>query len=241
MQVYIQTNEKGDFFNVNAYVAAEGFEFLGWEVLRYKEVAEIENRDPSVVFVGGIGNVRKRLAQLGIAHDYELEYPAPLRPFLNRHVWESTLETLKQQSTWNVFIKPKQTKLFTGKVIRRFGDFIGLKYEEDVPIWCSEPIELVTEWRCFVRYQTLLDVRRYHGRWDSRLDVAHVERAIGAYQDQPAAYSLDFGVDADGKHYLVEVNDGYSLGSYGMQPVPYAKFLSARWAELTGTEDLLDF
>lgn len=241
MHVYIQTDNQGDFFNVNAYTAAKGFEHFGWEVSRYTDVAAIDNRDPNAVFVGGIGNVRQRLQQLGIDPTYELEYPATLQPFLHRKVWQSTLETLKQEPTWNVFIKPIQTKLFTGKVIRRFGDFIGLKYDQDVPIWCSEPIELVTEWRCFVRYRTLLDVRRYHGRWDSRLDVGLVERAIGAYQDQPAAYSLDFGVDPNGQHYLVEVNDGYSLGSYGMSPMAYAKFLSARWAELTSTEDQLDF
>ena len=45
----------------------------------------------------------------------------------------------------------------------------------------------------------------------------------------------------DGKHYLNEVNDGHSLGSYGMGAVSYAKFLSARWSELTETEDLLNF
>lgn len=241
MHVYIQTDQQGDFFNVNAYTAAKGFEQLGWDILRYNQVDAINNRDPHRILVGGVSNVRKRLAQLNIAHGDELEYPATLQGFLNRKVWQSTLETLQQQDTWNVFIKPVQTKLFAGKVIRRFGDFIGLKYDQDVPIWCSEPVELITEWRCFVRYRTVLDARRYHGRWDSRLDADWVERAIATYTDQPVAYSLDVGVDAQGKHYLIEVNDGYSLGTYGIQAVAYAKFLSARWSELTQTEDQLNF
>ena len=106
-------------------------------------------------------------------------------------------------------------------------------------VWCSEPVDFVAEWRCFVRYGRLLDVRHYHGVWDSRLDVALVEQAIAAIKDAPAAYSLDFGADKTGRCLLVEMNDGHSLGSYGIRPTLYAKFLSARWAQMTGTRDWL--
>ncbi len=241
MKAYIQANPKNNYYNVNAYTAAEGFEVLGWKVIKYQDSRAVEEMDPQAIFVGGVGNIRNRLSALGVPYTGELEYPAELQPFLKRRVWRSTLKEVIRQEQYGIFIKPERTKLFTGKVIKRFGDFIGLKYDEDVPIWCSEVVELVTEWRCFVRYGELLDARRYHGRLDSRLDTVTVEDAIAAYTTQPAAYSLDFGVDAQGAQYLIEVNDGHSLGSYGMLPVPYAKFLSARWAEMTKTEDLLNF
>lgn len=241
MQAYIQTNSQREYFNINAYLAAEGFQKLGWETKKFHQAEEIQPAAPSAVVVGGIGMVRKRLQQLGIEQGYEIEYPAELRPFLKRKVWQSTLGEVIQQEHYGIFIKPVQTKLFKGKVIQQFRDFIGLKYEEEVPIWCSEVVELVTEWRCFIRYGQVMDVRRYTGRWDSRLDSQVVQAAIAAYQSQPAAYGLDIGVDAQGEHYLVEVNDGHSLGTYGLEPVAYAKFLSARWAEMTKTEDLLNF
>ena len=41
----------------------------------------------------------------------------------------------------------------------------------------------------------------------------------------------------DNRTLLIEVNDGYALGCYGLFYIDYAKLLSARWAELTGTED----
>lgn len=241
MQAYIQTNLQGDYFNVNAYIAAEGFQKLGWEVKKFYQVEEIQKAEASTVVVAGIGMVRKRLQQLGIEQGYEIEYPKELHPFLKRKVWQSTLQEVIQQEQYGIFIKPIQTKLFKGKVIQQFRDFIGLKYEEEVPIWCSEVVELITEWRCFVRYGEVVDVRRYTGRWDSQLNRKEVEAAIQAYKSQPAAYGLDIGVDAQGEHYLVEVNDGHSLGTYGLEPVTYAKFLAARWAELTKTEDLLNF
>lgn len=40
---------------------------------------------------------------------------------------------------------------------------------------------------------------------------------------------------------LVEVNDGFSLGSYGLWHDLYARLLSARWAELVGVSDPCDF
>ena len=46
---------------------------------------------------------------------------------------------------------------------------------------------------------------------------------------------------ADGRTLLIEINDGYALGNYGLQEILYAKLLSARWAELTETEDECDF
>lgn len=60
---------------------------------------------------------------------------------------------------------------------------------------------------------------------------------VRSYVDSPSAYSIDIGLTAENETIIVEVNDGYSLGSYGLDPLLYAKLLSARWAELTGTED----
>jgi hypothetical protein len=37
------------------------------------------------------------------------------------------------------------------------------------------------------------------------------------------------------------MNDGYSLGFYGLEPALYARVLAARWAELNGTEDALKY
>ena len=37
--------------------------------------------------------------------------------------------------------------------------------------------------------------------------------------------------------YLIEVNDGYSIGSYGLFPADYARLLSSRWAQMTGAKD----
>ena len=68
-------------------------------------------------------------------------------------------------------------------------------------------------------------------------DPEVIKRAVRDYKTAPAGYSLDFGVTDTDKTLLIEVNDGYALGSYGLFYVDYAKLLAARWAELTETKD----
>jgi hypothetical protein len=245
MRAYIQTDKAGDYYNVNAFVAAEGFSLLGWETKKFFSLDDISDPDPEILIAGGIGNVCGRLIQLGIQQSHsELDYPPQLAKYLGRKVWASTVdETLSNPDSWGIFIKPRdETKKFTGRVISAYRDFIDLTDpDKPIAIWCSEPIQFLTEWRCFIRYNEVLDVRQYKGAWDSKLDLGIVRAAVNDFKDAPAAYALDFGIDEQGTMKLVEVNDGHSLGSYGMDSVRYAKFLSARWAQLTGTKDYADF
>ena len=241
MKAYIQTDKEGDYCNVNAFIASVGFKSLGFEVFKYFDAEEVHEDDRDAIFVGGVGMVRQRLKRLGIQKQDEIEYPEELRSYLNRNVWTSTLNQVIKEEKTNIFIKPLETKLFQGKVITHFRDFIGLNYDREVEIWCSDIIDVKTEWRCFVRYGQILDIRYYKGEWDRKLNLDVVRNAISEFSSQPASFCLDFGVDSNEKHYLIEVNDGHSLGSYGMGAISYAKFLSARWSELTETKDMLDF
>jgi hypothetical protein len=245
MKAYIQADKSGNFYNVNAYVANEGFQTLGWETEKYFSVDEIKDNDPESLIVGGIGNVRKRLEKFGVERpSNEIDYPKELEKYLGRKVWVSTIEEIfRDEQKWNIFIKPKkETKKFVGKVVKDYKDFIGL-VDNDNPtqIWCSEIVNFKTEWRCFIRYGEILDIRQYKGVWDSKIDLSVIKNAIKDFESSPASYALDFGIDENDTMKLVEINDGHSLGTYGISPINYAKFLSARWSELTKTKDYARF
>lgn len=243
MRVYIQTNKQGEFYNVNAFVAYEGFTLLGWEIIKFYEMKDIKDNHLEDIIVGGIGNVRKRLEILGIEKNQgEIDYPDSLSAYFGRKIWTTTIQELfENNQNWNVFVKPKDiTKKFSGKIVKNYKDFIGLMEEDsNTNVWCSEIVNFRTEWRCFIRYGEILDIRQYKGAWDSKLDLNVINNAIHDFIDAPAAYGLDFGIDPDGNMKLVEINDGHSLGTYGISPVNYAKFLSARWSQLTSTVDYL--
>ena len=46
MKAYIQTDENGNYYNVNTYSAHEGFLHLGWETQHFFSLDEIMENDP---------------------------------------------------------------------------------------------------------------------------------------------------------------------------------------------------
>ena len=67
-----------------------------------------------------------------------------------------------------------------------------------------------------------------------------MKNAVSEYIDIPAACSLDFGVTDDGRTLLIEMNDGFAIGCYGLPDEQYAKFLTARWTEMVQVDDPFD-
>ncbi|WPC43408.1 ATP-grasp domain-containing protein [Clostridium sp. JS66] len=242
MKIYIKKNSKGEIASHNIYLAYEGFMDMGFEIIFYENIDEVTDNRKEDLIVGTIEDTRKTLSKFKIEVP-EICYPDELKAFLGRKVWKSKLSNIENDpSKWNIFIKPIEGKRFTGLVVKEFRDFIGLRNgENDIDILCSETVNFVSEWRCFVRYGKILDVRRYRGDWRNYLNPKIVDKAISEFISAPYGYGIDFGVTDKGETLLIEVNEGYSLGSYGLQSIDYAKLLSARWAELTNSVDECDF
>lgn len=82
-----------------------------------------------------------------------------------------------------------------------------------------------------------LDMKHYWGDPLMFPDSKVIQRAIKDYTSAPDAYGIDFGVTKDGRTLLIEVNDAWALGCYGLESHLYAKFLLTRWTQLTDTPD----
>ena len=236
-------HKSGRAFGTSAFAALLGFEDMGLEIVPFDPdgLTGID-REASDVVVGGVGVVRGALRALG--RDVpEIDYPRELEPFLGRKIWLSTIRTVSScEDTWPVFVKPVQGKFFTGRLVTTAKDLVACGMcGEDTEVYCSEPVAFVAEWRCFVMRGQILDVRPYRGSWRAGFDARVIAEAVDAYTSAPAGYGMDFGVTEDGRTLLVEVNDGYALGSYGLEHHAYARLLSARWAELVGVDDPCDF
>lgn len=243
MKVYVRKGEDGQIANPNFYAAYDGFRQMGFEVRFFQPQHEgLEHHAIEDVVVGYVAEVRAALQKHGITAP-EMDYPEELAAFLGRKIWRSKLSAIANHpERWNVFIKPVEDKKFTGVVVRSPKDLIGCgTYGEDPDILCSEVVKFKAEWRCFVRYGTILDVRRYRGDWRAQFDYRVVEEMVQKFNTAPKGYALDVGLTETGQTLLIEVNDGYALGHYGLQALDYAKLLSARWAELTASVDECDF
>lgn len=242
MKVYIQSYPNGIPRNKNFYYAYDGFNEMGFEIKPFCSREQLNTAAKEDVVVGYVQTVREQLKKFGIPIP-ELDYPAELNKYLGRRIWKDTINHINcHPELWPVFVKPVEDKRFTGVLVSSTKDLIGCGNEDgDAAVYCSEPISFRAEWRCFVKYGRILDIRRYKGNWKNIPDYSLMENAVTDYTNAPKGYAIDFGYTSDGRTLLLEVNDGYALGSYGLFPLDYAKLLSARWAELTGSKDECKF
>lgn len=211
---------------------------MGFEIVHFCDKEKLRESEKEDVVVGYVDTVRERLYDFGIAAP-EIDYPEQLQKYLGRRIWKTKMNEVSDDPTkWPIFVKPVEDKQFTGVVVRSPKDLVGCGISGvNQEIYCSEAVDFAAEWRCFVRYGKILDVRPYKGDWRKHFDPNVIKNAVKDFSFAPMGYAADFGITRDGRTLLVEINDGYSLGCYGLLYVDYAKLLSARWAELTNTKD----
>jgi hypothetical protein len=221
---------------VNTFAALDGFNQLGVETAPFYgfgDIAALDDLGPEVGVLGFVGDALAALKRIGAPAPEPMDYPPEFERYLGRKVWRSTLDKVEPGR----FVKPVRHKLFTGRVWTgsiqdRLATAGATGTEPDEPVWCSEAVAFVSEHRCFVLEGKVLDVRRYNGDWSLAPDRDTVTGAVMAYGSAPVAYALDWGVTEDGRTLLVEANDAFALGGYGLNPVLYARMISARWEEM---------
>lgn len=191
--------------------------------------------DKETIVHGYIRAVEKALTILECKVPEEFSIPEELTSFTGRKMWTTTLGKIRETED-PVFIKPlKGRKIFDGHVR---GNIVAKLMQtcmcsNDTEVLASEVVNFITEYRGFVLNKELIGWKHYKGDFSKMPDVNVVREAISKYTSAPAAYSIDFGLDDRNNSLLVEVNDAYSLGSYGLSSILYAKMIEARWDEMT--------
>ena len=233
MVVYIRQSKLPSEVSINKYNAQVGAYLQGEEVILYQSFSEIKQLTSDDTVVDYITETRALLKMMGLNVPV-YDYPIELEEFYDRNIYEGVLgEIVNIPDNWGKFIKPKAgSKVFTGRVVNGTHDLIGIGLPFDYPIWISEVVEFIAEWRCFVLDGQVLDVRPYTGDYHAHFDASVIDEAISCWKDAPIAYGLDIGVTRDGRTLVVEVNDGYALGNYGLSPLNSINFHKARWKEM---------
>lgn len=236
---YFQRNElTGEFINGNVYDAWDGFGMLGYERVSFTrpQLKFLDITKASVV-CGWIGTVCEAFEMVGATPPPEVSIPDSLTKYAGRKIWTSTLGDVRADDYFSAFIKPLHGhKSFTGHVRSpsQANLFATSMYPNDLPILCSEVVNFISEYRGFVLEGKLVGLKHYCGDFKKMIDASQVEAAIKDYRGAPKAYSIDFGLTEDGRTLLVEVNDAFALGNYGLHTMTYAQMIEARWDEIVG-------
>lgn len=234
--VFLEKNEiTNEFITTCTYDAWLGFSLLGFECRPFllKDMDWLDISKETIVS-GYIRTVRKAFDLLGCSTPDEVSIPEELVSFAKRKIWTSTLGDIRENEP-NCFIKPlKGQKLFTGHV--RNGNMGYLlqtaALSDDTEVLCSEVVDFTTEYRGFVLDQKLIGWKHYKGDFSLMPDINAVYDAISQFHSAPVAYSIDFGLSTKGETILVEINDAFALGSYGLEPTKYASMIEARWHQI---------
>jgi hypothetical protein len=197
--------------------------------------------DMETLVAGEVPVVSGALKQLGIEPPVPNDYPVSLQPLLCRRVWSSTVRRLIDELHGGTgrpaFAKPSdRLKRFTGRVFATPDDLFYLEgASRSMPILCAEVVDWLVEYRAYVIRGEVVGILHYGGNPAIDIDrvvVADAVRHLEQSGEATAGYGIDFGVLADGRTALVEWNDGFSLGSYGLEPGLYTELILARWCEL---------
>jgi hypothetical protein len=208
--------------------------------VKYSNGSIMDGIPVSAVPVGSVEFVVAVMRARGIDVPPHISYPEELRSFhfLKRKLVEGVFSEVSDQ---NLFIKPRhEIKGFTGSILRDLDP--SLHISDDYPVWISDPVKFVSEWRYYILRGKIVGRGRYDdGDENAPMpDLDLVQDAINACMTGtlPAGCAMDFGVLDTGATALIEVNDGWAIGYYkdgdgnGCSHVDYARLLNARWREL---------
>lgn len=191
---------------------------------------------------GHIPVVLGALRQLGIEPPQPNDYPNCLAPWLHRRIWTSVVcdvvAKVHEGISRPFFVKPlDRHKRFRGHVFQSWDDLRALGGVSDhAAVLCSEVVIWESEFRVYVLKGKIIGVGHYAGDPSRLVDKQQVAAAVACFEksgEAPGGYGIDFGVLSTGQTALVEVNDGYSLGSYGLDDNLYTELIVTRWLELT--------
>lgn len=225
--------------------AIDGFESLGFNCEAF---SMNESRSPiyadfplqeNDVVIGGVLAMRKHFQNRDCLPS-SIDYPDSLgKNLTDRHIERMTLErvTNMYMSSDKLFIKPVVTKAsyFDAKLYSHIEAIALLDHHEpSTEVYVSEAIEIKAEFRVFVHKNKIIDIRRYAGKYQCQLPpIFWVERLITEYKDSPISYTLDVAIQNHAGVTLIEVNDFWAIGAYGLEAVIYAEMLKDRYEQIT--------
>lgn len=192
------------------------------------------------IFIGSVEGTKRFFKFIGVETPKYLGYPSELNKFYNRNIKLGKISDLRNENL-PIFIKPSnEIKMFTGFVLenKKTLDNITMYYNsvtEKTEIYMSEPIDIITEYRCFVSSGKIIEFKHYSGSCLHFIDVEKVFNMIEAYEKsgkQPICYTLDIGLTTDGKTVLIEINDFWAIGSYGLNGKDYVSMIIKRMEEI---------
>lgn len=242
MTVYIKSLNGFPVFDMGMS-ALFGFKQNGTNIVLYEDLDEVPlNRN--TLLVSSIEETKEWFRRMNWIENPEIPtIPHELSNFeyVGREIRYRDMKYVRslQEDSFPIFVKPVNLKQFNAGVINNIHQigWIEPNLPDDTPCITSEVIEILSEYRCYIIDGKCEGIYHYLGDIFQFPDSEFILKCIKDFKSAPKAYSLDIGITSyqmkRGKQNIViECNDFWSLGNYGLSPKLYCRGLMIRWREL---------
>lgn len=269
MKAYLEQCGK-EWFDDFVYLARQPLEDRGFTIVpfndfNFQDLIDCEAFDKDDIIVGSVEATKEFWKALGFDIPSYIGYPKSLEKFYGRTIKKTRFGKITVEDL-PIFIKPAHdVKAFTGFVLEKGTTLhnIGMYYSEVNPntaVYTSEPINIISEYRCFVHKGNLVGIKHYSGDFAKFPNIDTITEMIVDYtignDNPPISYTLDVGIvaETEEEHYtiqlddtctvgrkktttnyktiLIEVNDFWAIGGYGLDGKTYVKMLIDRFQEI---------
>jgi hypothetical protein len=233
--IYIQSNDKRTLphhFDCSCAMFGAIESALDYRLTTFDEVAsgKFDQLIRKNLFVGSVEFMREVFKRVGI-NDVRVPKNS------NRTHWVGTLGEIKRSAQLGNkhFIKPLEIKLFTGFVIDQIQYTSIQSLPDDTPVMVYDVFkgELMSEWRVYISNHKMIDSRNYSGDFTIGPNYDYVQSVIRENKEVfPESYTIDIGILSTGENVVVEFNDMWAIGNYGVDNETYLRLLRSRYFEI---------
>jgi hypothetical protein len=227
--IYIQSNKiKTEPHHFDCACALFGAieNSMEYRLTSFEEVSsgKFDNLIKNNLFVGSVEFMREVFNRIGLSN---VRVPKNS----NR---ESKIMILKEAlKLKNVFIKPIEIKLFSGLILDGMISSCLTNIDENTEVLVYDVIEnIVSEWRIYVSNNQIVDSRNYSGDFMLGPDYNYVKEVILNNKNFPCSYTIDIGILKNSENVVIEYNDMWAIGNYGVPNHIYLRLLKNRYFEI---------
>ena len=233
--IYLQSNKektRPHHFDVacamyGAIDNVQDYKFITFEEL---QSGRFDNLIKSNLFVGSVEFMREVFSRIGL-NDVRVPRNS------NRQHKVLKLGDVKKMAKegHKMFIKPFEIKLFTGFVIDEsiYTSIANIDDDVEVMVYDVFDSQIESEWRCYIHMNRIKDIRNYSGDFFKVPSESYIESIISENRkDFPISYTIDIGVLESRENVVIEFNDMWAIGNYGMENSDYISLLRQRYFEI---------
>lgn len=233
--IYIQSNTKrtlAHHFDCSCALYGAIYTKMEYRLTSFEEIVsgKFDKKIKSNLFVGTVEFMREVFKRVGIEN-------VRLPENSNRVYEIITLEDAHNKilDGSKLFIKPYEIKLFTGLILDGMQHTCLENLPSDTKVIAYKPFmpSLVSEWRIYVYNNRIEDSRNYSGDFMLSPNYEYVESIINLNKNTfPSTYTIDIGILENDENVVVEYNDMWAIGNYGVPNYIYLKMLKDRYFQI---------